>query len=50
MTLPGSFHFTQSSLRDYLDLPCRFQLRYVLDQPWPTIDPVLRRDVAHDAT
>lgn len=31
MNLPGSFHFTQSSLQDYLDCPRRFQLRYVLD-------------------
>jgi len=44
-----SFSFAQSSLQDYLDCPRRFQLRYVLNQPWPTIDPVLRRDAAHDA-
>jgi hypothetical protein len=38
MTLPYSFHFTQSSLQDYLDCPRRFQLRYVLDQPWPAVE------------
>ena len=46
MTLPDSFHFTQSSLQDYLDCPRRFQLRYVLDQPWPAVEsePLLERE------
>jgi len=46
MTLPGSFHFTQSSLQDYLDCPRRFQLRYVLDQPWPAVEsePLIERE------
>jgi len=46
MTLPDSFHFTQSSLQDYLDCPRRFQLRYVLDQPWPAVEsePLIERE------
>ena len=41
-----SFQFTQTSLRDYLDCPRRFQLRYVLDQPWPAVEtePLLERE------
>jgi len=43
MSLPEPFQFTQSSLQDYLDCPRRFQLRYVLDQPWPAVasEPLL---------
>jgi hypothetical protein len=46
MTLPDSFSFTQSSLRDYLDCPRRFQLRYVLELPWPAVEsePLLERE------
>jgi hypothetical protein len=46
MTSPNSFHFTQSSLQDYLDCPRRFQLRYVLDQPWPAVEsePLIERE------
>src|SRR5512136_2069753 len=46
MTLPDSFHFTQSSLQDYLDCPRRFQLRYVLGQPWPAVEsePLIERE------
>ncbi len=38
---PGLFRFTQQSLQDYVDCPRRFQLRYVLRQPWPAfpVDP-----------
>jgi CRISPR/Cas system-associated exonuclease Cas4 (RecB family) len=43
MSISDAFHFTQSSLHDYLDCPRRFQLRYVLDQPWPAVasEPLL---------
>jgi CRISPR/Cas system-associated exonuclease Cas4 (RecB family) len=46
MSLPERFQFTQSSLQDYLDCPRRFQLRYVLDQPWPAVasEPLLERE------
>ena len=46
MPFPVSFQFTQSSLRDYLDCPRRFQLRYVLDQPWPAVEsePLIERE------
>ena len=33
--LPERFQFSQNSLQDYVDCPRRFQLRYVLMQPWP---------------
>jgi hypothetical protein len=33
--LPSDFHFTQGRLQDYLDCKRRFQLRYLLNQPWP---------------
>jgi hypothetical protein len=46
MTLLKTFQFTQTSLRDYLDCPRRFQLRYVLGQPWPAVEsePLLERE------
>jgi CRISPR/Cas system-associated exonuclease Cas4 (RecB family) len=46
MTLSESFHFTQSSLQDYLDCARRFQLRYILDQPWPAVEsePLIERE------
>jgi CRISPR/Cas system-associated exonuclease Cas4 (RecB family) len=36
---PGghSFEFSQGKLQDYVDCPRRFQLRYVLMQPWPAL-------------
>jgi hypothetical protein len=37
MPLPNTFQFSQSSLQDYVDCPRRFQLRYVLMQPWPAL-------------
>jgi hypothetical protein len=33
--LPGTFQFSQGNLQDYVDCTRRFQLRYVLMQPWP---------------
>lgn len=35
MPLPETFQFSQASLQDYADCQRRFQLRYVLMQPWP---------------
>jgi len=37
MPLLDTFQFSQSSLQDYVDCPRRFQLRYVLMQPWPAL-------------
>lgn len=37
MLLPTSFQFSQASLQDYVDCPRRFQLRYLLMQPWPAL-------------
>lgn len=33
--LPPAFQFSQNSLQDYADCARRFQLRYVIGQPWP---------------
>lgn len=33
--LRADFYFTQARLQDYLDCNRRFQLRYLLEQPWP---------------
>jgi CRISPR/Cas system-associated exonuclease Cas4 (RecB family) len=35
--LPATFQFTQGKLQDYTDCMRRFQLRYVLMQPWPAL-------------
>jgi hypothetical protein len=35
--LPETFRFSQQSLQDYVDCARRFQLRYVLMQPWPAL-------------
>jgi CRISPR/Cas system-associated exonuclease Cas4 (RecB family) len=35
--LPDTFQFSQGKLQDYADCPRRFQLRYVLMQPWPAL-------------
>jgi hypothetical protein len=35
--LPETFRFSQHSLQDYVDCARRFQLRYVLMQPWPAL-------------
>ncbi len=37
MTLPDTFQFTQGNLQDYVDCMRRFQLRYLLMQPWPAL-------------
>jgi CRISPR/Cas system-associated exonuclease Cas4 (RecB family) len=37
VALPDTFQFSQASLQDYVDCPRRFQLRYVLMQPWPAL-------------
>lgn len=37
MTLPETFQFTQGNLQDYVYCERRFQLRYVLMQPWPAL-------------
>jgi CRISPR/Cas system-associated exonuclease Cas4 (RecB family) len=37
MPLPDTFQFTQGKLQDYVDCSRRFQLRYVLMQPWPAL-------------
>jgi CRISPR/Cas system-associated exonuclease Cas4 (RecB family) len=37
MHLPVNFQFSQNSLQDYVDCPRRFQLRYLLRQPWPAV-------------
>jgi CRISPR/Cas system-associated exonuclease Cas4 (RecB family) len=37
MPFPATFQFSQSMLQDYLDCPRRFQLRYLLQQPWPAV-------------
>lgn len=35
--LPDTFRFSQGSLQDYVDCARRFQLRYVIMQPWPAL-------------
>lgn len=35
--LPEDFQFSQGKLQDYVDCARRFQLRYVLMQPWPSV-------------
>jgi hypothetical protein len=35
--LPEPFRFSQASLQDYVDCARRFQLRYLLMQPWPAL-------------
>jgi CRISPR/Cas system-associated exonuclease Cas4 (RecB family) len=46
MLLPNDFQFSQSSLQDYVDCPRRFQLRYILQQPWPAVEsePLLEHE------
>ncbi len=44
--LSDDFQFSQSSLQDYFDCPRRFQLRYILQQPWPAVEtePLLEHE------
>jgi len=46
MTLPETFRFSQGNLQDYVDCPRRFQLHYVLMQPWPALitEPALEAE------
>jgi len=37
MKLPEDFDFTQSNLKDYLDCPYRFYLKYILHTKWPAL-------------
>ncbi|MBN1888638.1 MAG: PD-(D/E)XK nuclease family protein [Thermoflexales bacterium] len=39
-------HLSYSSLQDYQDCPRRFQLRYILEQPWPAVqsEPLLEHE------
>jgi CRISPR/Cas system-associated exonuclease Cas4 (RecB family) len=36
-SIPNDFQFSQGSLQDYVDCKRRFQLRFVLMQPWPAL-------------
>ncbi len=47
MALPEDFVFSQSALQDFLDCPRRFELRYLLDIRWPSIEqePALEFEV-----
>ena len=46
MALPNTFQFSQGSLQDYVECQRRFQLRYVLTQPWPALvsEPALEAE------
>jgi CRISPR/Cas system-associated exonuclease Cas4 (RecB family) len=35
--IPSDFQFSQGSLQDYVECPRRFQLRFILMQPWPAL-------------
>jgi hypothetical protein len=37
MVLNGGHTFTQASLQDFVDCPRRFQLRYLMELPWPAV-------------
>jgi len=39
MPLPDTFQFSQNRLQDFVDCPRRFELRWVLTQPWPALLP-----------
>jgi len=39
MLLPDTFQFSQNRLQDFVDCPRRFELRWVLSQPWPPLLP-----------
>ncbi len=38
MALPANFHFSQSSLQDFVDCRRRFELRYLLRLAWPALE------------
>lgn len=46
MPLPADFQFSQSSLQDYVECQRRFQLRYLLRQPWPAVEvePIFEKE------
>jgi hypothetical protein len=46
MNLPQDFHFSQSSLQDFVDCCRRFELRYLLQLAWPAVEsePVLENE------
>lgn len=46
MKLPPEFTFSQNNLQDFIECPRRFELRYLLRQPWPAIQsqPVLEHE------
>jgi hypothetical protein len=46
MPLPPDFHFSQSSLQDFVDCPRRFQLRYLDRIAWPAVqaEPILENE------
>lgn len=46
MNLTPDFHFSQSSLQDYVDCRRRFQLRYLLKIAWPAVElePVIENE------
>ncbi|GAB4517458.1 MAG: hypothetical protein OHK0046_24060 [Anaerolineae bacterium] len=46
MTLPTHFVFSQTSLRDYVECPRRFELRYIQGLKWPAVEsePVVERE------
>lgn len=44
---PAQLVFSQGSLQDYADCPRRFQLRYLLSQPWPALETQPQLDFEH---
>jgi hypothetical protein len=47
MSLNPDFHFSASSLQDYVDCPRRFELRYIERLAWPALEsePVLEHEL-----
>lgn len=46
MKFPSDFAFSQNNLQDFVECPRRFELRYLLRQPWPAVQsqPVLEHE------